>query len=228
MSESAQQLDQVRDAPTVPDHRRGDQLRGRLIYRHTALVRATHWINVVLLTILLMSGLQIFNAHPALYWGEVSNFGDPALSITAQRTEGGASRGITTVAGHQFDTTGWLGLSKDAAGRSAVRAFPAWATLPSWQSLAEGRLLILVLVLLPILVLACLAMSPRLDAASPEFLTIFGGRQSARTIHFIAAFMLVIFVIVHVFMVLISGVWNNMRSIITGRYWIETRAGTDA
>jgi len=47
-----------------------------LIYRHTALVRATHWINVVLLTILLMSGLQIFNAHPALYWGEVSNFGD--------------------------------------------------------------------------------------------------------------------------------------------------------
>jgi hypothetical protein len=111
-----------------------------LIYRHTALVRATHWINVVLLTILLMSGLQIFNAHPALYWGEVSNFGDPALSITAQRTDGGASRGITTVAGHQFDTTGWLGLSRDATGRSAARAFPAWATLPSWQSLAEGRL----------------------------------------------------------------------------------------
>ena len=101
MSEPAQQLDQVRDAPTAPDQRRGDRLRGRLIYRHTALVRATHWINVVLLTILLMSGLQIFNAHPALYWGEVSNFGDPVLSITAQRTEGGASRGITTVAGHR-------------------------------------------------------------------------------------------------------------------------------
>jgi hypothetical protein len=80
-----------------------------LIYRHTALVRATHWNNVVFLTILLMSGLQIFNAHPALYWGEVSNFVDPALSITPQRTEGGASRGITTVAGHQFDTkrVGW-------------------------------------------------------------------------------------------------------------------------
>jgi len=70
MSGSAQQLDQVRDAPTAPDQRRGDRPRGRLIYRHTALVRATHWINVVLLTILLMSGLQIFNAHPALYWGE--------------------------------------------------------------------------------------------------------------------------------------------------------------
>ena len=74
MSGLAQQLDQVRDAPTAPDQRRGDRPRGRLIYRHTALVRATHWINVVFLTILLMSGLQIFNAHPALYWGEVSKF----------------------------------------------------------------------------------------------------------------------------------------------------------
>jgi hypothetical protein len=105
MSGSAQQLDQVRDAPTAPDHRRGDRPRGRLIYRHAALVGATHWINVEFKTILLMWDLQIFNAHPALYWGEVSNFGDPVVSITAQRTEGGASRGINTVAGHQFDTT---------------------------------------------------------------------------------------------------------------------------
>jgi hypothetical protein len=101
MSGSAQQLDQVRDAPTAPDQRRGNRPRGRLIDRHTALVGATHWINVLFLTILLMRGLQIFNAHPALYWGEVSNFVDPALSITAQRTEGGGSRG----ASHQFDTT---------------------------------------------------------------------------------------------------------------------------
>ena len=75
MSGSSQQLDQVRGAPTAPDQLQGDRPRGRLIYRHTALVRATHWMNVVFLTILLMSGLQIFNAHPALYWGEVSNFG---------------------------------------------------------------------------------------------------------------------------------------------------------
>ena len=103
MSGSAHQLDQVRDAPTAPDQRRGDRPRGRLIDRHTALVGATHWINVLFLTILLI--LQIFNADPALYWGEVSNFVDPALSITAQRTKGGASRGINTVASHQFDTT---------------------------------------------------------------------------------------------------------------------------
>ena len=51
MSGLAQQLDQVRDAPTAPDQRPGDRPRGRLIYRHTALVRATYSINVVLLTI---------------------------------------------------------------------------------------------------------------------------------------------------------------------------------
>jgi cytochrome b subunit of formate dehydrogenase len=49
----------------------------RLIYRHRAWVRVTHWVNVVCMTVLLMSGLQIFNAHPALYWGEVSNFAHP-------------------------------------------------------------------------------------------------------------------------------------------------------
>ena len=49
----------------------------------------------------------------------------------------------------------------------------------------------------------------------------FGGRQTARTIHFISASLIVIFVVVHLVMVLISGVWNNLRSMITGRYAIE-------
>jgi len=258
----------------------------RFVHRHTALVRAAHWINVVCLLVLLMSGLQIFNAHPALYWGEVSDFSGPAFAITAQKVKDGQSRGITVVAGRQLDTTGVLGFS---AGNA--RAFPAWATLPSWQSLAEGRLwhfafawvfvingfvyflhgllsrhfwrdlvpsrrdlgrightawdhlrlrfpageeaarynvlqqisyLIVVFALLPVMVIAGLAMSPRLDAAFPELLGIFGGRQSARTIHFITAFALVIFVCIHVLMVSISGVWNNMRSMATGRYAIET------
>jgi len=60
--------------------------------------------------------------------------------IAAQRTEGGASRGIHYGRGPPIRYDGWLGLSKDAAGRSAARAFPARATLPSWQSPAEGQL----------------------------------------------------------------------------------------
>ena len=82
--------------------------------------------------------------------------------------------------------------------------------------------------LLPVLILAGLAMSPRLDAAFPGLIEIFGGRQSARTVHFIAALALVAFVFVHVFMVLVSGVWNKMRSMITGRYTIKTGGGNDA
>ena len=50
-----------------------------LYRRHSLLVRITHWINVIALTALLMSGLQIFNEHPALYWGKSSYTGKPAL-----------------------------------------------------------------------------------------------------------------------------------------------------
>ena len=57
-----------------------------------------------------------------------------------------------------------------------------------------------------------------LDAAFPWLVDLFGGRQTARTIHFICATLIVLFVIVHVIMVLLSGVWNNIRSMITGRY----------
>jgi cytochrome b subunit of formate dehydrogenase len=46
-------------------------------------VRVSHWLNVVCLIILLMSGLQILNAHPALYWGDDSDFSRPWLSISS-------------------------------------------------------------------------------------------------------------------------------------------------
>jgi thiosulfate reductase cytochrome b subunit len=71
------------------------------------------------------------------------------------------------------------------------------------------------------MLLTGLAMSPGMDAAFPILLDIFGGRQSARTIHFISASLIVIFFVVHLVMVLISGFWNNLRSMITGRYVIE-------
>ena len=71
------------------------------------------------------------------------------------------------------------------------------------------------------MLLTGLAMSPGMDAAFPILLDVLGGRQTARTIHFISASLIVIFVVVHLVMVLISGVWNNLRSMITGRYVIE-------
>src|SRR5882757_5276193 len=50
-----------------------------LIYRHTLFVRLTHWINVLCIALLLMSGLQIFNAHPMLHWGIKGGDTDPAV-----------------------------------------------------------------------------------------------------------------------------------------------------
>ena len=72
----------------------------------------------------------------------------------------------------------------------------------------------------PLIVLTGLTMSPTMDSAFPFLLWIFDGRQSARTIHFIVAFSFVAFFIVHIVMVVLSGTWNNLRSMITGRYAI--------
>ena len=76
-------------------------------------------------------------------------------------------------------------------------------------------------VLLPLIVLAGLSMSPGTDALVPLLPELFGGRQSARSVHFILAWLLVLFTFVHVLMVLVSGVWNNLRSMTTGRYRLD-------
>lgn len=109
----------------------------RWYFRHAALVRATHWINAVCFVLLLMSGLQIFNAHPALYVGEQSDFDHPAMSIRARLSENGLV-GETMFAGHSFDTSGILGISNED-GQISQRAFPSWITIPNNQDLATGR-----------------------------------------------------------------------------------------
>ena len=265
----------------------------RVVVRHSALVRVCHWVNALCLLMLLMSGMQIFNARPALSWGEATQFQHPFLSFSAREdANGDPVGGVTTIFGHAFDTTGFLGASRGSDGDMEERAFPSWATLPAEQDLAMGRrwhfffawLLVInglvyvanlfigrhlrdlvpgltdlralprtildharlrfpkgdealrynvlqklaylsVVVAFPVLVLAGLTMSPAMDAAFPWLVPLFHGRQSARTIHFVLATYLVAFVAVHILMVLVSGVFNNMRSMVTGRYRIpeETR-----
>src|SRR5690349_7723357 len=92
--------------------------RPQWTHRHSAVVRLTHWTNVLALTILLMSGLQIFNAHPALYWGEYSDFRNPSFAITAERDDADRIRGVTKLFGRQLDTTGILGVSRDTFGNT--------------------------------------------------------------------------------------------------------------
>ncbi|MDF0666862.1 MAG: cytochrome b/b6 domain-containing protein [Nitrospira sp.] len=196
------------------------------------------------------------------------------------QTGSGEIKGVTTILGHQFDTTGVLGYSNGMR-----RAFPAWATIPSARWLAMGRQwhlffawlfvingvifiayvlasrhvtrdltptgkdlrgigksiqdhLILrhptgdeakrynvlqklayasiLFIVAPLIVLTGLAMSPTIDTTFPWLLTIFGGRQAARTIHFLACFSFVGFIIIHVLQVVLTGFFNNIRSMVTG------------
>jgi thiosulfate reductase cytochrome b subunit len=257
-------------------------------YRHRLPVRISHWLNVPCLIILIMSGLQIFNAHPALYWGDRSDRDQPLLSIRPIKTESGEMRGITTILGYKFDTTGVLGYSDGSR-----RAFPAWATIPSAKFLAMGRqwhlffawllvinglfytayalisrhvtrdlaptgkdlrgigkavkdhivlrhpqgdeakrynvlqklaYVVILFVVAPLIVLTGLTMSPTIDTAFPWLLTIFGGRQAARTIHFIACFTFVGFIVIHVLEVILTGFFNNIRSMVTGWFVVKHEA----
>ncbi len=72
--------------------------------------------------------------------------------------------------------------------------------------------------LIPAMVLTGLTMSPGIDAAWPWLLELFGGRQSARSIHFICAAGLAAFIVVHLSMVMLAGPLNELRSIVTGWY----------
>jgi thiosulfate reductase cytochrome b subunit len=265
---------------------------GPLVYRQSIWTRITHWVWAICLFFLLLSGLQIFNAHPALYLGNESGFeyDNAVFRIGAINTPEGP-RGQTTILGNNFDTTGVLGMS-GSAERPQYVGFPGAVTIPSFRDLATGRVVhfffgwllvaalfiwflasainghlrrdivpkgadlkalpadalnharlrlhhgrsygpvqklsyfIVFFVLFPLIVLTGLTMSPGMDAAWPWLLDVFGGRQTARTIHFIVMALLVLFFIVHLVMVLLAGPFNEMRSMITG--WYRTGRGTIA
>lgn len=197
--------------------------------------------------------------------------------------------GFTKVGVSTFDTTGILGVSRNANGQQAVRGFLRWMTVPSWRDLGLGRrwhfffawlfaanlllyllativgghlrrdllpapnrlrpsslfsdiadhlrlkfprgdaarhynplqklnYLVVNFVLLPVMVLTGLSMSPGMDAMFPWLVDLFGGRQSARTIHFIAASLIVLFVLVHIVIVILAGPRNELCSMITGKF----------
>lgn len=229
------------------------------------------------------SGLQIFNAHPALYTGETSRFGEAWLEIGA-RERGETLQGFLRIGGGELETTGVLGWS-GAAGERERRAFPAWATLPGYQSLATGRnwhlaaawglglglavylaaslasgrirrelapsremlapravladliahltlrptsagqgynllqrlaYLSVVLLALPLMVISGLAMSPAIHAAWPWTGDLFGGRQSARSAHFLGALFLALFFLVHMAMLLLHQPLRRLRLMTLG------------
>lgn len=268
---------------------RTPRAKTRLVRRHRLTTRLAHWSWATCLFFLLLSGLQIFNAHPILHLGEESGFKyDNAVLDIGMEERNGAIRGVTVVLGHAFDTTGVLGISGVVDDRRVV-AFPSWATIPSYRDLATGRVFhfffawvfaatlaiwalasvlnghlardllprwsdaaslprdilnhlmmrfhagvrytplqkltyaAVLFVLFPLIIATGLCMSPGANAVFPWLTTLFGGRQTARTIHFVVMALLVLFFIVHIAMVILSGPLNEMRAILTGYYRVASR-----
>jgi thiosulfate reductase cytochrome b subunit len=268
-----------------------DRTASKVVLRHRWPVRVLHWINALAVIVLLLSGLQIFNAHPRLYWGRQSYDGrEPVLSLDA-RMQQGKPAGITRIGSHEFETTGVLGASRGENGEWMARGFPAWATLPSSQWLAMGRrwhlffawilvvngaayllhaiatgrfrrelwptradlralprsivehlrmhrasgdealrynvlqrlaYVAVIALLLPFTILMGLGLSPAVDALWPGWVDAFGGRQSIRTLHFLCATALSLFILIHLFEVIVNGPLNELRSMITGRFRVRS------
>lgn len=110
-------------------------------------------------------------------------------------------------------------------GRHARLRFPTGEAARHYNVLQKLAYLSVLFVLLPLAVLTGLAMSPNLDAAWPWLLDLFGGRQSARSIHFLCAIGLALFILVHLLMVVLAGPINEMRSMLTGRYRLPPDQG---
>lgn len=117
----------------------GSSLNGKRVYRHSIAARASHWLWTLAMLVLVMSGLQIFNAAPYLDASDQSNPARRVLSIGARASDPQHPAGITQLFGHSFTTTGVLGYTDDGEGSRTERAFPGWATLPGEQDLADGR-----------------------------------------------------------------------------------------
>lgn len=103
--------------------------------------------------------------------------------------------------------------------------FPRGEAAKRYGILQKIAYLSVIALLLPVIILTGLTMSPAMNAAWPWLLELFGGRQSARSIHFLCAAGLVAFFIVHIAMVILAGPLNEIRSMVTGWYKLpEERA----
>ena len=111
---------------------------GTKVYRHTIAARTTHWAWTLAMLVLVMSGLQIFNAAPYLDASDKSNPAKRVLAFDAQMVDG-RPVGTARIFGLTVRTTHLFGFTDDGSGGEAARAFPGWATLPAEQSLADGR-----------------------------------------------------------------------------------------
>ena len=212
--------------------------------RHSAVVRITHWINALSFIGLVVSGFAILLAHPRFYWGEAGGVGTPyVLSLPLPFMRGGPSgwgrnlhfltAWVCVLNGSLYTLSGMvtrhfpkhlLPAKADLAWGSMTRVVSSHLrferlgveTSLAYNLLQKVTYLAVVFVLLPLMIWTGFAMSPTLVSIFPGFVTVLGGKQSARTIHFFAADLLVLFLLVHIVMVYLAGFRSRTGAMITG------------
>jgi thiosulfate reductase cytochrome b subunit len=209
--------------------------------RHSALVRITHWMFALGFVGLVVSGVGILLAHPHFYWGETGGIGSPSLFDLPLPTMLGGPSGwgrslhfqsawLTVLTGLVYGLGGIL--SGHFRTMIPTQADLSWRRLRSsvldhlrckrpageeYNVLQRISYVTVIFVLFPMMIVTGLAMSPVITSVVPRIVTVFGGHQSARTIHFFLADTLVLFLLVHIAMVVLAGFASHMREMITGR-----------
>jgi thiosulfate reductase cytochrome b subunit len=211
--------------------------------RHLAVVRITHWIVVLSVFSLLVSGIAILVAHPRLYWGETGSVGTESLidlpipfvfgPSVWNRPIHFLSAWILVLTGLAYVVSGCVtphfrnDLLPAKADLSWNRIMGVisdhlrWKRTNAddpWTYNVVQRLtyLAVVFALFPAVVWTGLAMSPGITSVFPILATALGGHQSARSLHFIVVNLMVLFVIVHIAMLCLVGFTNQVRAMITG------------
>ena len=213
--------------------------------RHSALVRVTHWISALSFFVLALSGIAILLAHPRLYWGEVGAAGGPSLidlpfPFVLEVPIRGPGRYLHFLAAWVILFTGLVYVAGGFVARHFRNLLPARdqltfraigrvirshvcfersneAELATYNVLQRLSYTTVVFALIPSMLWTGLAMSPAVTSVFPLLVTALGGQQSARTVHFLVACTLVLFLVVHVAMVWLTGFRHRMRAMIRGR-----------
>jgi thiosulfate reductase cytochrome b subunit len=212
--------------------------------RFSLLVRVTHWLNTVSFVALVVSGIGILLAHPRFYWGETGGVGTPSLfDLPLPFMLGGPSgwgrymhfqaAWLCVLTGALYGAWGfvsrhfrrelwpatgqlaWSALRTDVRNHVRLKK-PGPEAAYSYNALQRLSYLAVVFVMFPLMIWTGLAMSPAVTSVIPVLVTSSGGFESARTIHFFAAVLLLLFVLIHVGMVWLAGFVSRTRAMITG------------
>ena len=188
--------------------------------RHSALVRVTHWLTAGSFIALTISGVAILLAHPRLYWGETGAVGTPSLIdlplpflLTGQSGWGRYLHFLSAWIAVLTGTAYVLGGMRARHFRQDLFTPAQPAKYNTAQRITYAAV---VFVLFPLMIWTGLAMSPAVTSVLPVLVTSVGGQQSARTIHFIVASLLVVFVVGHIVMVALAGFSRHVGAMILG------------